>query len=353
VNAVGSILKPAGLTETCGPQINDNTHPFDRLRAWVIRILLAIGKWHVDVDWFDKGNQLLATLSKFRRAEFIYQQIYCTDFYLLQLMPSNPNLNMPAYIYEWMTSYLQVRSVIVCSRKYIYLILGIFYAAICQQLLALWNPDISLDIIARLARPHSSMMQVRRHYVNFDRFFGETLDLVYVVLQTSVKTAQHTREGEFSLVRELALEIGEKMRQILKRAAAVRAQIFGKFVHWQHIIDMAGVIENSALSDLCNELSVTMQDALTDAHRISTISQLSNDTLILLHDLKVLIMLARSWNFDQEVLWVLLIVLGKSGESGNFDGVIQSVIMKALHEICERLSLFFMALRRQLFTTVS
>jgi hypothetical protein len=65
-DAVCTILPLDELDETT---VNENTHPYDRLRAWIIKFILVIGEMYMDNEWFEKGklfvNYIVKKLSKF------------------------------------------------------------------------------------------------------------------------------------------------------------------------------------------------------------------------------------------------------------------------------------------------
>jgi len=54
-DSVGTILPQVSLDELNETTINENTHPYDRLRAWIIKFILVIGEMYMDIEWFEKG----------------------------------------------------------------------------------------------------------------------------------------------------------------------------------------------------------------------------------------------------------------------------------------------------------
>jgi hypothetical protein len=59
-DSVCTIL-PQVSSEEFDETINENTHPYDRLRAWIIKFILAIGEMYMDTEWFEKGTNCIIT----------------------------------------------------------------------------------------------------------------------------------------------------------------------------------------------------------------------------------------------------------------------------------------------------
>lgn len=55
-DAVCTILPQVSLDELDETTINENTHPYDRLRTWIIKFILVIGEMYMDTEWFEKGK---------------------------------------------------------------------------------------------------------------------------------------------------------------------------------------------------------------------------------------------------------------------------------------------------------
>lgn len=61
-DAVATILPQVSSDELNEATINESTHPYDRLRAWIIKFILAIGEMYMDAEWFEKGASCIKSL---------------------------------------------------------------------------------------------------------------------------------------------------------------------------------------------------------------------------------------------------------------------------------------------------
>jgi hypothetical protein len=55
-DAVGGVVPPYSTDNKCGAKIDDDLYPFDRLHAWIIRILNTVADRYVDAEWLRKGK---------------------------------------------------------------------------------------------------------------------------------------------------------------------------------------------------------------------------------------------------------------------------------------------------------
>jgi hypothetical protein len=61
-DAVATILPQVSSDELDETTINESTHPYDRLRAWIIKFILVIGEMYMDAEWFEKGASRIKSL---------------------------------------------------------------------------------------------------------------------------------------------------------------------------------------------------------------------------------------------------------------------------------------------------
>jgi len=55
-DAVGGVVPAQSTEHSCGAGVDDNSYPFDRLHAWIIKILNTVANMHLDADWLRKGK---------------------------------------------------------------------------------------------------------------------------------------------------------------------------------------------------------------------------------------------------------------------------------------------------------
>ncbi|CAG8560727.1 5738_t:CDS:10, partial [Ambispora gerdemannii] len=187
---IGPIVPVTTQEEVHGAEIKDNVHPYDRLRAYIIKFLVAIGKLYMDIDLFNKGNQIILALSTHRKATFVHQQPKSTEFWLMQIkyvyQVSYSNQNME----EWFDSYLQA--------------------------LAQWFPCVHPDVPIIIMNPKSPLMKLRQHCSFNARLFSDFLDMFRCILRNSDSIiTQDSISSAIQLAHQLVSEMTHMCKIIL------------------------------------------------------------------------------------------------------------------------------------------
>ncbi|CAI2173764.1 5161_t:CDS:10 [Funneliformis geosporum] len=313
-DAVGTILPQVTLDELDETTVCENTHPYDRLRAWIIKFILVIGEMYMDIEWFEKGancrsfltfhpgNQIIQTLSMTRKPLFIQHQIQAAKFWLLQIQDGfHINISIQS-VDEWFDGFLQV--------------------------LVQWIPSIHPEVIYILTNPDSALMKLRWNSYGA-RLNSDLLDILHIVLQNQVSIIPRSKTNEMTLLHQITIEIGIMMRLVFRSDGSSR---ISSNLHWRDILkrkefdhDQTIVQFLESLRSLLNANDKLLKDCSLN---------IRTATSILIFDIKILTDIAYSWNLNRETFWVFYVMLNKIGESGQFDGLVMCTLLKSLRQVC-------------------
>ncbi|CAG8553655.1 2074_t:CDS:10, partial [Ambispora leptoticha] len=262
---IGPIVPANSQDEVHGVELKENAYPYDRLRAYIVKFLVAVGKLYMDIDFFNKGNQIILALSTHRKATFVQQQPKSTEFWLIQIkyvyQVSYSSQNME----EWFDSYLQT--------------------------LAQWFPYVHPDVAITLMNPESPLMKLRHHCSFNARLFSDFLDMFRCILRNSnsITTTQDSKPSAIQLTHQLVSEMRSMCEIILnsnstsdKSDAEIRWQLKSMNVimfnykksdefreEFQHIFSENYHSSNEGIGKYKNLHGLVMYSVIKAAHQIS------------------------------------------------------------------------------------
>ncbi|CAG8478500.1 7348_t:CDS:10 [Funneliformis caledonium] len=309
-DAVGTILPQVTLDELDETTISENTHPYDRLRAWIIKFILVIGEMYMDIEWFEKekfltfhpGNQIIQTLSMSRKPLFIQHQIQAAKFWLLQIQDGfHINISIQS-VDEWFDGFLQV--------------------------LVQWIPSIHPEVIYTLINPDSALMKLRWNSYGA-RLNSDLLDMLHIVLQNQVSVIPRCKTNEMTLIHQITIEIGIMMSLVFRSDGSSR---ISSHLHWRDILKRNEFDHDHTIVQFLESLRSLLNS--TDKPLKDCSLNIRTATSILIFDIKILTDIAYSWNHNRETFWVFYVMLNKIGESGQFDGLVMCTLLKSLRQVC-------------------
>ncbi|CAH1764116.1 6132_t:CDS:10 [Entrophospora sp. SA101] len=285
-DAVSGILPSVSVNNLDIHIINDMSHPFDQLRSKAIKFITNIAELHEDQSWFEKGNQIILSLSTIRKPTFIKLQVLCTKFFLLQIkFDSKKELSLQC-LDDWFDSFLQV--------------------------LTLWTPYIHLEVILILADPESSLMKLRYFLSHRTQIHADIFDIIHTLFHNAVNIDFHLKQKENYLVNQLYVEIGSMLNILLhdSKKHAPKVSNWAKLMRskeLQNDNDKSLIQYLDSLRFLLNKNDYIIKDHIID-NRVAT--------MIILFDIEILSEITCAQDHNNEVFWMIYLVLEKIGEHG-------------------------------------
>ncbi|GET01157.1 serine/threonine-protein kinase SMG1 isoform X2 [Rhizophagus clarus] len=307
-DAVATILSQVSTDELNETTINESTHPYDRLRAWIIKFILVVGEIYMDAEWFEKGKQIIQTLSMSRKPFFVQHQIQSAKFWLLQIQNGfHMDLSIQS-VDEWFDGFLQV--------------------------IAQWIPSIHPEVVYTLINPDSALMKLRRNSYS-SRISSDLLDMLHIVLQNQASFIPRSETDEMTLIHNITIEIGKMMSLIFhsNNSSRIPSQL-----HWGDILSRKEFKHDQSVVQFFESLRSLLNSNDSSLKECSI--NIRTATSILIFNIEILTDLAYSWHHNREIFWVFYVVLNKIGESGHFDVLVTSVLLKALRGTCRSKNYF-------------
>ncbi|CAG8612564.1 10733_t:CDS:10, partial [Paraglomus occultum] len=347
-DAVGGVVPAQSTEHSYGAGIDDNSYPFDKLHAWIIKILNTIADTHLDVDWLRKGNQIIISLSAYRKAASMYQQMPAITFYLNQLVVTQEETLTGRQIDEWFDGLLQI--------------------------LSNWIPVVHPEILLTLAHPKSKLQQLRVYNPRNARLFADILEMFRILIRNQNNMIEMDEVGKKNLIRELDNEVNCMMELIIEDREGKRdkRRKSRKEENEKKVDGMVLVVGNDAnkvpekengevIADSENkDVSVNEMKKSNDKENSTAISKPTDETvnrtiasLVLVADLELLSEIAKSWNRELEVFSVLLRVFEKINKCAYFDAVLMTATIKSMRNVSRSCSYFLLHLHASNYPTFS
>ncbi|GBC43817.2 serine/threonine-protein kinase SMG1 isoform X3 [Rhizophagus irregularis DAOM 181602=DAOM 197198] len=307
-DAVATILPQVSSDEFNETTINESTHPYDRLRAWIIKFILVIGEMYMDAEWFEKGKQIIQTLSMSRKPFFVQHQIQSAKFWLLQIHNGfHMDLSIQS-VDEWFDGFLQT--------------------------LAQWIPSIHPEVIYILINPDSALMKLRWNSYSA-RMSSDLLDMLHIVLQNQASFIPRSETDEMTLIHNITSEIGRMMSILFHSDTSSRIP---SQLHWSDILNRNEFKHDQTLVQFIESLRSLLNS--NDSSLKDCSINIRTATSILIFDIEILTDLAYSWHHNREIFWVFYVMSNKIGESGHFDVLVMCTLLKALRRTCRSKNYF-------------
>ncbi|KAG9306966.1 hypothetical protein G9A89_000880, partial [Geosiphon pyriformis] len=295
VDTIGAVVPSTTPDDLHGAQIKDNKHPYDRLRAWVIKFLLTIADLYMDLEWFEKGNHIILALSSCRKATFIYHQVKATEFLLLQIKPNTQSAFIIPFIEDWLDTFLQAH------------------------------------VLLKIMNPKSPLMILRRHYSTNSRLFQDVLDTFRTLLRKQNSIVLDTTIKMTALIHNIAKEIKNMIEISSKTIYNKASQSIERHRKFTNNIIIDDEISSKIYKQYPSILCLLEDDISEKASLDPKIA-----AFILAFDLEIIVDIAKQWSLEQETFWIILLLLDKMGKYQHSLGIITSTLVKALHQICYR-----------------
>ncbi|KAF0561158.1 Serine/threonine-protein kinase SMG1 [Gigaspora margarita] len=302
--AIGPILQQTSVEEINNAADVESAHPFDQLRVWIIKFIFVIAELYMDTGWFEKGCQIILTMSSSRKKSFVQYQVQSTKFWLLQIQNGLQKESIDYVIDDWFDGFLQI--------------------------LSQWTPYIHPDVIIILANPNSSLMKLRLYNPYFARLHSDILDMFRILLKNQDHNFTSSEENKISLIQQITIEVGQMISFIfsLNNLPKIDMQSLSKnnvminSVHEEQMLDLFP----EGLKPLFN-----VTDLPTSTHILNE----RTATFVIVFDIELIIQLLPVLGHDREIFWILYFMLNKFRECDYFDGILMCSLINALRHTCK------------------